>query len=211
MTFPRLYAIVDIDLLTARSLDLVSFTSQLKTAGVQLLQYRNKQGSARAMLNDSATLRNIFPVGSNLKLILNDRPDLALLSGLDGVHVGQDDLSPEDARKILGPPAWVGVSTHSAAQLIQADRTSCDYIAYGPVFPTVSKQNPDPTVGVAGLKIARGLTRKPLVAIGGITRENYRSVLDAGADSVAVISGLAPRRPDRSTQHIAEEFLALLV
>ncbi len=142
--------------------------------------------------SDAGRLRKAFPVAGDVRLILNDRPDLALLCDFGGVHVGRDDVSVEDARRIVRPAAWVGVSTHSPQQVAEANETSCDYIAYGPMFPTATKNNHDPTVGLAGLRIARSQTRKPLVAIGGITRENCRSVLNAGADSVAVISGLVP-------------------
>ena len=211
----RLYPILDTDLLAARSLPLISVAADLRAAGVALVQYRSKQGSAREMLRDAAQLREIFPASEGVRLIFNDRPDLGLLAGFDGVHVGQSDLSAEDARKIVGGIRWVGVSTNSAEQAIEADRTSCDYLAYGPIFPTGSKTNPNPTVGLDGLKAARALTGKPLVAIGGITRENCRSVLDAGADSVAVISDLLPFRSTgnmdgKTTREIAEEFLALL-
>lgn len=213
MPFPRLYAIADIDLLQARALDLASFTSELRAAGVKLLQYRNKNGSPQTILHDTALLRGIFPAGGDVRLIMNDRADLALLSGYDGVHVGQEDLAPEDARSIVGPDRWVGVSTHSPRQVIEADETSCDYIAYGPIFATASKANPDPTVGLAGLRMARTETKKPLVAIGGITLENLHSVLDAGTDCVAIISGLLPDKNNsksQSTQQIVEEFSALL-
>ena len=212
MTFPRLYAILDVDLLNARSLDLARFASELHAAGVKLIQYRNKHGSARVMMNDATRLKNLS-AGHAAKLIMNDRADLALLSGFDGVHVGQEDLAAEDARNIVGPNAWVGVSTHFPQQVAEADETPCDYIAYGPVFPTATKENPDPVVGLAGLRMARTLTQKPLVAIGGITLENCHSVLNAGADSVAVISGLLPNGSDpgsKNTRQIAEEFLSLL-
>ncbi|MGC1783107.1 MAG: thiamine phosphate synthase [Acidobacteriaceae bacterium] len=213
MNFPRLYPIIDADSLTARSIDLLEFAEGLHAAGVELLQYRNKQGSARKILEDAERLIALRGE-KNLKLIMNDRADLALLSNFDGVHVGQEDLTVEDARRIVGPHAWVGVSTHTSEQVAEADRISCDYIAYGPVFPTASKNNPDPTVGLAGLRTARALTGKPLVAIGGITRENCRAVLDAGANSVAIISGLLPPReiPDHraAVRRVAEEFLAIL-
>jgi thiamine-phosphate pyrophosphorylase len=140
-----------------------------------------------------------------LKLIMNDRADICLAADFDGVHVGQDDLSPVSARKIVGAERWLGVSTHNPQQVREADKTSADYIAIGPVFATASKVNPDPVIGLAGLRQARALTNKPLVAIGGITRENCRSVIDAGADSVAVISDLI-RDPGKS----AEEFLRIL-
>jgi thiamine-phosphate pyrophosphorylase len=212
----RLYPILDTNLLTARSLQLISVAADWRSAGITLIQYRNKQGSAREMLHDAALLREVFPVDENVRLIFNDRPDLALVSEFDGVHVGQADVPAEDARAIVGGHRWVGVSTNSAEQVIKADKTSCDYIAYGPIFPTASKINPDPTVGLAGLRTARGFTAKPLVAIGGITRRNCHSVLDAGADSLAVISDLLPAKDDgeegvKTARQLAEEFLALLV
>jgi thiamine-phosphate pyrophosphorylase len=214
--FAPLYPILDIDLLAARSLLLSSVAADWRAAGVTLVQYRNKQGRARQMLRDAALLREMFPVDKKVRLIFNDRPDLALLSGFDGVHVGQEDVLAEDARMIVGSHRWVGVSTNSAEQVVEADKTSCDYIAYGPIFPTASKLNPDPTVGLAGLRAVRALTAKPLVAIGGITRLNCRSVIDAGADSLAVISDLLPGGDNinsdaESARQIAEEFLQLLV
>jgi thiamine-phosphate pyrophosphorylase len=139
------------------------------------------------------------------RLIMNDRADLALIAEFDGVHVGQDDLSPESVRKIIGLDRWLGVSTHNPDQLAEADQTSADYLAIGPVFATSSKEKPDPVVGLEGVQRARQLTRKPLVAIGGITRANAASVIEAGADSVAVISDLLPH-PGKS----AEEFLRIL-
>ena len=136
---------------------------------------------------------------------MNDRADLCLAAAFDGLHSGQDDLSPSSARAIIGPARWLGVSTHNPDQLSEADKTSADYLAIGPIFATSSKANPDPVVGLEGLRRARELTRKPLVAIGGITRANARSAIDAGADSVAVISDLL-RDPRKST----EEFLRIL-
>jgi thiamine-phosphate pyrophosphorylase len=136
---------------------------------------------------------------------MNDRADLCILADFDGVHVGQDDLSPESVRRIIGPDRWLGVSTHNPEQLLEADQTSADYLAIGPVFSTFSKDRPDPVVGLEGMRRTRQLTRKPLVAIGGITRANAASVIEAGADSVAVISDLL-RDPGKS----AEEFFRIL-
>ena len=136
---------------------------------------------------------------------MNDRADLCLAADFNGVHVWQDDLLPESVRKIIGPDRWLGISTHNPEQLCEADLTSADYLAIGPVFATSSKDKPDPVVGLEGVRRARGLTRKPLVAIGGITRANAASVIEAGADSVAVISDLL-REPRKS----AEEFLRIL-
>ena len=172
-------------------------------AGCALLQYRNKQGTARQMLEEARELR--ARLGVSVKLIMNDRADLCLAAGFDGLHLGQDDLLPKSARRILGPDRWLGVSTHNPEQLAEADKASADYLAIGPIFATTSKANPDPVVGLEGLRRARELTRKPLVAIGGITRANARSVIDAGADAVAVISDLL-RDPRKS----AEEFLRVL-
>ncbi len=125
-----------------------------------------------------------------VRFIVNDRPDIALLSGAGGVHVGQEDLGVDEARAICGPDRWVGISTHSLEQLAAADRTSADYIALGPIFPTATKKNPDPVVGTELLRKARQMTRKPLVAIGGITLERAAEVYRAGADSLAVIRDL---------------------
>jgi thiamine-phosphate pyrophosphorylase len=119
--------------------------------------------------------------------------------------VGQDDLSVEGVRRVVGEKLWVGVSTHVPEQVEAAAATSADYVAVGPVFTTSSKANPDPVIGLEGVRVARSLTRKPLVAIGGITRENCRSVVEAGADSVAVISDLLG-----SPRQSAEEFLLQL-
>jgi thiamine-phosphate pyrophosphorylase len=180
-----------------------SLAEQLAAAGCTLLQYRNKSGNARRMLEDARELG--ARLGANVKLIMNDRADLCLAAQYDGVHVGQDDLSPDSARLLIGPARWLGVSTHNPEQLAEADKTSADYLAIGPIFATTSKANPDPVVGLEGLRRARQLTRKPLIAIGGITRANARSVIDAGADTVAVISDLL-RDPRKS----AEEFLRVL-
>lgn len=214
MEFPRLYAIVDGNLLASRSIQLDGFAAELYAAGVGLVQYRNKRAGEHRMLSDAALLRKTFP-GIQTKLIFNDRADLALLAEFHGVHVGQDDLAPEDARRIVGPQAWVGVSTHTPEQVRHANRSDCNYIAYGPIYSTTSKQNPDPIVGLDGLRLVRACTSKPLVAIGGITRSNCRAVMEAGADSVAVISDLLPQTAGKAsstntTGEIAREFLALL-
>ena len=202
INLPRLYPILD----RAQFADtkaLLHAAQELQVAGVSLLQYRNKSGIVRQMLEDARALKLRF--GSSMKLIMNDRADLCLAAEFDGVHVGQDDLSPEGARRVIGRELLLGASTHNPEQLGVADATSADYLAIGPVFATSSKLNPDPVVGLGGVRRARELTRKPLVAIGGITRGNARSVINAGADSVAVISDLVvdPRKS-------AEEFLRIL-
>ena len=167
---------------------MAGFARELVRGGVTLIQYRNKTGSGRQMLSDARELRRTL--GAEVRLIMNDRADLCLAAGFDGVHVGQEDLSPEGARLVVGDRLWVGVSTHSVEQVVQADQTSADYIAIGPVFATTSKEKFDPVVGFEGVHAARAATRKPLVAIGGITRVNAALVIKAGADSVAVISDL---------------------
>jgi thiamine-phosphate pyrophosphorylase len=199
---PRLYPIVDASCFREYAA-LFAAAEELAVAGCTLLQYRNKSGNARQMLDEARELR--ARLAPTVRLIMNDRADLCLIAGFDGLHVGQDDLSPESARRIIGADRWLGVSTHNPEQLAQADKTSADYLAIGPIFATSSKVNPDPVVGLAGLRRARELTRKPLVAIGGITRVNARSVIDAGADAVAVISDLL-LDPSKS----AEEFLKVL-
>ena len=188
---PRLYPIIDPALLPGagdQAARVANFARELVKGGAALIQYRNKSGHGRQMLSDAHTLRQA--IGADVRLIMNDRADLCLAAEFDGVHVGQEDLSPESARLIVGNRLWVGVSTHSVEQAIEADNTSADYIAIGPVFATTSKQDPDPVIGLEGVRAARAATRKPLVAIGGITRANAVSVIQAGADSVAVISDL---------------------
>ena len=130
------------------------------------------------------------------------------MAGWSGVHVGQDDLSPEDARRVVGGERWVGVSTHTVEQVRLADAGCADYVAVGPVFATGTKLDAEPVIGLEGVRRARALTRKPLVAIGGITRENARSVIDAGADSVAVISALFAE--GESCEKVARDFLGIL-
>jgi thiamine-phosphate pyrophosphorylase len=202
INLPRLYPILDRAQFTDMKV-LFDATEELRAAGVTLVQYRNKSGNARQMLEEARALKQ--RVGGSIKLIMNDRADLCLAAEFDGVHVGQEDLSPEGARRVIGPKFWLGVSTHNPDQLGAADSTSADYLAIGPVFATFSKVNPDPIVGLDGVRRARALTCKPLVAIGGITRGNARSVIDAGADSVAVISDLI-REPGKS----AEDFFRIL-
>ena len=202
ISVPRLYAIVDAAAFRKVE-DLTTFATELIAGGCTVLQYRNKNGNAGEMRRQALALK-ISAVGE-VKLIMNDRADLCLAADFDGVHIGQDDLSPESVRGIIGSGRWLGVSTHNPEQIKQADRTSADYLAIGPVFSTSSKAKPDPVVGLEGVRQARELTRKPLVAIGGISRANAASVIEAGADSVAVISDLL-REPRKS----AEEFFSIL-
>src|SRR5450755_225135 len=184
---PHIYAILDSALFPDRDV-LFSTAEELLAGGVTLLQYRDKSGNARQMLEQARELKR--RLGDSVQLIMNDRADICLAAGCDGVQVGQEDLSAGGARKVVGESLWVGVSTHNPEQVKEAEKTSANYIAIGPVFATASKLNPDPVVGLKGVREARALTRKPLVAIGGISHANCRSVIEAGADSVAVISEL---------------------
>ena len=189
LDLPRFYPIVDAGLLSKAGLSIESFARELREAGIRFLQYRDKDASDDLLLQRAAILRRIFPPSDSC-LILNDRVPLVLPAGYDGVHVGQEDLSPTEARAVLGSEAILGVSTHGERQLIAAADSPVDYVAIGPVFATSSKQVPDPVVGLEGVRMARAITNKPLVAIGGITRANCAAVIEAGADSVAVISDL---------------------
>ena len=200
MQLPRLYAILDAACFPDAPA-MFAAAEQLTAGGATLLQYRNKQGRTREMLDHARDLKRL--VGSRVKLIMNDRADLVLAAGFDGLHIGQDDLSPEAARRIIGLNLWLGVSTHNPEQIAEADKTDADYLAIGPVFATTSKANPDPVLDFDGVRRARELTRKTLVAIGGITRNNARSVIEAGADSVAVISDLI-RDPRKSAEAFFE-------
>jgi len=248
MRIPRLYAIADGGVLKARGLELREYAEELAAAGVTLVQYRDKDAGPQAVLRNAAVIAEGF-AGSGATLIMNDRADLVVLAGWNGVHVGQGDLSPEDAKRVLAASrtpthreeqerdgwgtrvlaapkkprlrseTWgaqsvgdsdglVGVSTHTEAQVITAEAGLADYVAIGPVFATGTKLDASPVVGLEGVRRARGLTQKPLVAIGGITRENARSVIDAGADSVAVIGGLFV--PGETVEKVAREFLEIL-
>jgi thiamine-phosphate pyrophosphorylase len=186
LVIPPLYAILDPSLLTTSELILAE---TLAESGVELIQYRNKNASSRELFETSLRLSTAL-AQRGVRFIVNDRPDIALLSGAGGVHVGQEDLGVEEARAICGPQRWVGVSTHTLEQVAAADRTSADYVAFGPIFSTTTKQNPDAVVGTELLRRARQITRKPLVAIGGITLERAAEVYDAGADSLAVVRDL---------------------
>jgi thiamine-phosphate pyrophosphorylase len=233
---PPLYAIIDFSCFAAKPdpiTAIVRYAEELIAAGATLIQVRDKSlaEQPRRFLSCARELRRITL--DRATLIINDRVDLCLAADADGVHLGQDDLSPAAARRIFDevlshapgtPTPWVphpfagiqpssseigservggrsavatqpkqlliGFSTHNLAQVIAADALPIDYIAIGPVFATGSKANPDPTVGLHGVKQVRRVTKKPLVAIGGITRQNCSQVKDSGADAVAVISDL---------------------
>ena len=208
MKLPCLYPIVDAGVLAARAIPLKEYAQALRDAGALLLQHRDKRGTSQQILRDAATLKNIFS-GNNCVLILNDHADLVTEAEWNGVHLGQHDIPPGAARMMMPAGAIIGVSTHNEARVIAADAGCADYIAIGPVFATSTKDNPDPVIGLDGVRRLRALTKKPLVAIGGITRANCVAVVEAGADSVAVISELLPRAGE-STSKVAGDFLRLL-
>ena len=213
-----LYPILDAAFLpspgSTRKERLRTWTADLLAGGVTLLQYRNKSGREAEVLADALVLRAAAPVGQCV-LILNDYPALAVEAGFDGVHVGQTDMPVEEVRGLLGYERMIGISTHNPEQLAAAELSSANYVAIGPVFATATKENPSPVVGLEGVRHARKMTTKPLVAIGGITLENCKAVLDAGADSVAVISAIfAPSFRDGGSGEtpgkIASDFFAKL-
>lgn len=210
---PRLYAIADAGVLAARGIPLEDFAQALRAAGAGLVQYRDKTGSPQDVLRAAAILRAVFPrqaapPTAHPILILNDRADLAVLGEFDGVHVGQGDLSPEDARRVVGRNRIVGISTHIDEQVRVANASCADYVAIGPVFATGTKADTEPVVGLEGVRRARALTARPLVAIGGITRANARSVIEAGADSVSVISALLGT--GERVEQVVRDFLDVL-
>lgn len=241
--FPKLYAIVDRATLDVREVGVGEFARELREAGVRLVQYRDKVNGAQEILRAAREMDAAFE-GASVVRVMNDRADLAVLAGWEGVHVGQGDLPVAAARRVLDPThramgprdEWatqvcgiVGVSTHNEEQVLAAvspgseypdpghpefdsprsgDSDLPDYVAVGPVFRTMSKANPDPVVGLELVGQARAMTELPIVAIGGITLENARSVIEAGADAVAVIGGLFVE--GRTVQEVARDFLAVL-
>jgi len=176
---------------------------ELVAAGVRLFQYRNKGASARELFESSKKLVSLLS-SQRVSLVVNDRPDVAALAGANGVHVGQQDLGVEEARRVVGTEKLVGVSTHNLEQFERAAASSADYIAVGPIFATGTKSNPDPVVGTEFVRRVRPLTDKPIVAIGGITLQRAPEIIESGADSVAVMSDIlgAPEPGVRARQYI---------
>jgi thiamine-phosphate pyrophosphorylase len=201
LVLPRLYVILDAALIPTSEKECAR---ELTGAGVRLLQYRNKKASARELLNRSRELaEELIPRG--VCFFVNDRADVAALAGAHGVHVGQEDLDARQARALVGAGRYVGVSTHNLEQFQRAVNSPADYIAVGPIFATSSKANPNPVVGTEFLRQVRPLTQKPIVAIGGITLQRAAEVIEAGADSVAVISDiLCADDPARRARHYVE-------
>jgi thiamine-phosphate pyrophosphorylase len=183
ISLPRLYAIAD-----AAFVNPVILARELFDGGARLVQIRNKNASAREFFDQVIAVLEFAPADSHV--IVNDRADVALLSGAGGVHLGQTDLPPQRIRKILSGNQIIGYSTHSSRQALDAEALPVDYIAAGPVFPTSTKSDVDPVIGLNGLREICSRAGRPVVAIGGITMENARDVFACGAASVAVISDL---------------------
>ena len=197
-TVPSFYPIVDS----------AAAAEAILEAGARILQFRHKGFFSRQVFEEAEAVRALCRKAGAL-FVMNDRADIAML--LDAaLHLGQDDLAPADARRIMPPDRVIGFSTHNADQLSAGNREPVDYLAIGPIFATASKQNPDPVVGIDGLRALRSLTQKPMVAIGGITRETAASVFEAGADSVAIIGDLYPQPLTKAAIRArAEEWLAI--
>jgi len=200
MRLPRVYPILDTESLARRAIALETAAAAFLDGGAGILQIRHKGHWSRAFFESAQTVARLCRE-AGATLVVNDRADFALLLGA-GLHVGQDDLTPRDARRLMGPDAEIGYSSHSLAQLCAAGGEPVDYVALGPVFATASKLNPDPVTGVEEVRRCRSLLEKPLVAIGGITQENALDVWRAGADSVAIIADLLP---DQATAHSLRE------
>ncbi|HXX99298.1 MAG TPA: thiamine phosphate synthase [Candidatus Limnocylindrales bacterium] len=203
LVMSRLYVILDPELVRG---PIQGTAEQLMAVGVRLIQYRAKNQAAGEMLKTAKELAAIAS-RKGATFFVNDRPDVAYLAGAGGVHVGQDDLGVEEARMVVGSDRWVGVSTHNREQFERAGASSADYIAIGPIFATTSKAKPDPVVGTELIRELRPLTQKPIVAIGGIRLEHAAEMIEAGADSVAVISDILGA-PDPAEQ--ARQFLQRL-
>ena len=184
----KLYAITDRELALLPHDEIVA---QLLVAGVRTIQLRDKTASTKELLDAARSCLKLTRAVGAL-LIVNDSIDVALASGADGVHLGQDDTQVSEARRALGDDKLIGLSTHNIEQFREGLMTSADYLAVGPVFPTSTKENPSPVVGLELVRTALEISDRPVVAIGGINVERATSVIDAGADAIAVISALYP-------------------
>jgi thiamine-phosphate pyrophosphorylase len=180
---PRLYAVAD-----GTFGDPVTLATAILGGGARLVQIRHKEASSRTLIAEVEAILKIAPAG--VRVIVNDRADIARIAGAAGVHLGQEDLQPEAARRVLSSDQIIGISTHNLSQAVDADRTSADYIAAGPIFPTTTKKGTAPVLGLEKLREICSHVRKPVVAIGGITFESAREVFECGAASVAVIGDL---------------------
>jgi thiamine-phosphate pyrophosphorylase len=185
---PKFYPILDTEIAARHGVDPVTAAAQILEGGAMILQFRHKGFFSREVFAQLERVADLCRK-AHAKFVVNDRADLAALTGA-ALHLGQDDLPPSAARKVVGAATLIGFSTHNERQLRAAAAKPADYLALGPIFGTASKHNPDPVVGIEELRRLRALTERPLIAIGGITRANARSVLAAGADAVAIIGDL---------------------
>jgi thiamine-phosphate pyrophosphorylase len=201
------YPILDTETAARRGIGPVSAAARILEAGARILQLRHKGVFSRDIFQQAREIAALCRQADAL-FVMNDRADVARLVGAAGLHLGQDDLSPTDARRVAGDDLFIGFSTHNEAQLSAASNEPVDYLALGPIFGTSSKLNPDILVGLEELRRLRPMTARPVVAIGGITRANARSVLEAGADSLAVIADLFPE--DANIRARVEEWLTIV-
>jgi thiamine-phosphate pyrophosphorylase len=205
---PRFYPVLDTLALSRWNCPAVAAADGLLESGVRILQYRHKDDWTQRHFEDARQVAKVCHAAGVL-FVLNDRADFARLLGA-ALHVGQEDLPPVAARRVISDEV-MGFSTHNKLQLARGDKEPVEYLSIGPIFATESKLRPDPVLGVEGVRELRPLTEKPLVAIGGITLLNASGVLEAGADSVAVISGLFSENSNRKTlRRRAEEWIRLL-
>jgi thiamine-phosphate pyrophosphorylase len=205
MRLSPFYPILDTEVAARRTISPVVAAALILKGGADILQFRHKGFFSQEIYEQARQIAALCQE-ARAQFVINDRADIAKLLGA-ALHVGQDDLSPSDARRVLGNDLPIGFSTHNEAQLRAATREPADYLALGPIFGTSSKLNPDPVVGLDQLRRLRPLTKRPLVAIGGITRANASSVIEAGADSVAVIGDLFPE--DGNIRARVEEWLRI--
>jgi thiamine-phosphate pyrophosphorylase len=205
MQLTSFYPILDTETAARRGIDSLAAAAQILEGGARILQFRHKGFFSRDVFNQARQIAALCRDAGAL-FVIDDRADIARLLNA-ALHLGQDDLPPADARRVLGEGLFIGFSTHNEAQLRAATDQPADYLAFGPIFGTSSKLNPDPVVGLEELRRVRPLTHRPVVAIGGITRANAPSVFDAGADSVAVIGELFPE--DGNIRSRVEEWLKL--
>jgi thiamine-phosphate pyrophosphorylase len=208
LQLPAFYPVLDTEILSYRGMSAIEAAETILESGARMLQFRHKGFFSRGVF-ETATRVATLCRQANALFVMNDRADIAMLLAA-ALHLGQDDLDPADARKIMPRSSIIGLSTHNERQLRAGDREAVDYLAIGPIFQTGSKHNPDPVVGANALRTLRALTQKPLVAIGGITRGNAAAVFDAGVDSVAIIGDLYPEPLTRSAlRSRVEEWLAV--
>lgn len=191
----RLYLVTDRALCLGRPLDEVVLAAV--EGGVTMVQLREKDLSTRAFIEEARALKaRLAPFG--VPLIINDRVDVALAAGADGVHLGQSDMAVADARRLLGADRMIGLSIEDPAQAAQSDAAVADYLAASPVFSTPTKTDTAPALGLDGVARIRAMSDKPLVAIGGIHVGNAADVLQAGADGIAVVSAICSAEDPRA-------------